>query len=104
MKERRNAGYLWSRILPSVFSLRMRRLARGASNRIASWSVTPRGSGAATRLILGIFPTWVGGRLFTFEVYSKNLLFAGRANQPLFIPQIPAVVRFWNPVFGRVAF
>lgn len=27
MKERRNAGYLWSRILPSVFSLRMRRSA-----------------------------------------------------------------------------
>jgi hypothetical protein len=32
MKERRTAGYLPSRILPSVFSLRMRRLVRGTSN------------------------------------------------------------------------
>ena len=103
MKERRNAGYLWSRILPSVFSLRMRRSARGASNRIASWSITPRGSGASTRLISGISPTWFGGRLFTSEFNSKNLLFAGRANDPLFIPQIAACVRFWTRILRRIA-
>jgi hypothetical protein len=32
MEERRTAGYLWSWILPSVFSLRMRRSGRGTSS------------------------------------------------------------------------
>jgi hypothetical protein len=33
-------------------------------------------------LISGISPTWFGGRLFTSEFNSENLLFADRANDP----------------------
>src|SRR6266550_1191220 len=44
-----------------------------------------------------------GSRLLTSKVEGGELLFASRAADQLFIPQIAACVRFWTRILRRIA-
>src|SRR5258706_9886072 len=61
------------------------------------------GGDAPICLISEITSTGFGSGLRTSKVEGRELLFASRVTDPLFIPQIAACVRFWTRILRRIA-
>jgi hypothetical protein len=70
--------------------LRIRRSMRGTSTWFGSCSIAASGTGAPIWPIWEIISTDFGSCLLASEIEDGELSFAGRVNDPLFIPQIAA--------------